>query len=299
MVDYYKVLGVARNSTDDEIKKAYRKLALKWHPDKNQDKKDEAEKKFKEISEAYQVLSDKKKKEIYDKYGAEGLNGAAGSARPSYRRTHRTRTTTNPRRRQRTYWRGPADFGTDFHDDFGSFFHFDFKTPDEVFRDFFGGRDPFAEFFEGMRRASEPANLHDFTYDNHNDTRRGSGTRRPGNSLFQNSFSSGFPGFGFSSSFNSFNDPFGTNDGIQHSFMDSSYDTGGFSSGFTGFSSSSSFSTGTGNVKRTSTTTKIVNGKKITTKKVYDNGKETVEVYEDDNLKSLTVDGVPQLEYER
>ncbi|XP_077979257.1 dnaJ homolog subfamily B member 6-like isoform X6 [Glandiceps talaboti] len=280
MVDYYKVLGVARNSTDDEIKKAYRKLALKWHPDKNQDKKDEAEKKFKEISEAYQVLSDKKKKEIYDKYGAEGLNGAAGSARPSYRRTHRTRTTTNPRRRQRTYWRGPADFGTDFHDDFGSFFHFDFKTPDEVFRDFFGGRDPFAEFFEGMRRASEPANLHDFTYDNHNDTRRGSGTRRPGNSLFQNSFSSGFPGFGFSSSFNSFNDPFGTND-------------------FTGFSSSSSFSTGTGNVKRTSTTTKIVNGKKITTKKVYDNGKETVEVYEDDNLKSLTVDGVPQLEYER
>ncbi|XP_077979258.1 dnaJ homolog subfamily B member 6-like isoform X7 [Glandiceps talaboti] len=266
MVDYYKVLGVARNSTDDEIKKAYRKLALKWHPDKNQDKKDEAEKKFKEISEAYQVLSDKKKKEIYDKYGAEGLNGAAG----------------------------PADFGTDFHDDFGSFFHFDFKTPDEVFRDFFGGRDPFAEFFE--------------------DTRRGSGTRRPGNSLFQNSFSSGFPGFGFSSSFNSFNDPFGTNDlthfssfiggfpnpgGIQHSFMDSSYDTGGFSSGFTGFSSSSSFSTGTGNVKRTSTTTKIVNGKKITTKKVYDNGKETVEVYEDDNLKSLTVDGVPQLEYER
>ncbi|XP_070566643.1 dnaJ homolog subfamily B member 6-like isoform X10 [Ptychodera flava] len=249
MVDYYKVLGISRTATEEEIKKAYRKLALKWHPDKNQDKKDEAEKKFKEISEAYQVLSDKKKKEIYDRYGVEGLNGSTGA----------------------------SDFGAEFHDDFGSFFHFDFKTPDEVFRDFFGGRDPFAEFFEGMRRQSEPANLYGFGYDTNNDTRRGTGHRGSGSSLFQNSFSSGFPGFGFQS-FGSFSDPFASND-------------------FTGFSSSSSFSTGTGNVKRTSTTTKIVNGRKVTTKKIFENGKETVEVYEDDSLKSLTIDGVPQLDY--
>ncbi|CAN7997449.1 unnamed protein product [Ixodes pacificus] len=58
MVDYYTVLSVPRNASTDDIKKAYRKLALKWHPDKNPDKKEEAERRFKEISEAYEVLSD-------------------------------------------------------------------------------------------------------------------------------------------------------------------------------------------------------------------------------------------------
>lgn len=59
-VDYYSVLEVARTSSPGDIKKAYRRLALLWHPDKNMDKKEEAEKKFKEISEAYEVLSDGK-----------------------------------------------------------------------------------------------------------------------------------------------------------------------------------------------------------------------------------------------
>lgn len=58
MVDYYKVLEVNKNSTTADIKKAYRKLALKWHPDKNPDNQDESNRKFKEISEAYEVLSD-------------------------------------------------------------------------------------------------------------------------------------------------------------------------------------------------------------------------------------------------
>lgn len=71
--DYYKILGVPKTAKDDEIKKAYRKLALKWHPDKN--KSPGAEDKFKEISEAYDVLSDKEKREIFDKYGEEGLHG--------------------------------------------------------------------------------------------------------------------------------------------------------------------------------------------------------------------------------
>lgn len=74
-VDYYQVLGVGKSATDAELKKAYRKLAVKWHPDKNPDNQEEATKKFKEISEAYDVLSDPEKKEIYDTYGEEGLKG--------------------------------------------------------------------------------------------------------------------------------------------------------------------------------------------------------------------------------
>lgn len=68
--DYYKILGIAKGASDDDIKKAYRKQALKWHPDKN--KTANAEEKFKEVAEAYEVLSDPKKREIYDQYGEEG-----------------------------------------------------------------------------------------------------------------------------------------------------------------------------------------------------------------------------------
>ena len=69
-MDYYKILGVDRNATKDDIKKAYRKLALKYHPDRNKDNK-EAEDKFKKISEAYAVLSDEQKRKQYDTYGSE------------------------------------------------------------------------------------------------------------------------------------------------------------------------------------------------------------------------------------
>ncbi|XP_076353100.1 dnaJ protein homolog 1-like [Tachypleus tridentatus] len=71
--DYYNILGISKNASEDEVKKAYRKLALKYHPDKN--KSIEAEEKFKAVAEAYEVLSDKKKREIYDQYGEEGLKG--------------------------------------------------------------------------------------------------------------------------------------------------------------------------------------------------------------------------------
>ena len=82
--DYYEVLGVGRNATEQEIKSAYRKMAVKYHPDKHlndtEEQKKEAEEKFKEASEAYSVLSDPDKKARYDQFGFAGVDGAAGGA---------------------------------------------------------------------------------------------------------------------------------------------------------------------------------------------------------------------------
>lgn len=79
MADYYEILQIPRTATKDEIKKAYRKNAVKYHPDKNPGDA-EAEKRFKEISEAYEVLSDDQKKQVYDRYGKDGLSGGFGGA---------------------------------------------------------------------------------------------------------------------------------------------------------------------------------------------------------------------------
>lgn len=73
--DYYEVLGVDKSVSDDELKKAFRKLAKKYHPDANPNNKEEAEKKFKEVNEAYEVLSDKQKRSMYDRFGHSGPNG--------------------------------------------------------------------------------------------------------------------------------------------------------------------------------------------------------------------------------
>ncbi len=80
--DCYDVLGISKNASEDEIKKAYRKLAMKYHPDRNQSDKMAAEK-FKEAKEAYEILSDQKKRSAYDKFGHAGVDpnlGGAGGA---------------------------------------------------------------------------------------------------------------------------------------------------------------------------------------------------------------------------
>lgn len=77
--DYYEILGVGRDASTDEIKKAYRQLAMRYHPDRNDGDKD-AEAKFKEAAEAYEVLKDQEKRSVYDRYGHAGLSGSRGGA---------------------------------------------------------------------------------------------------------------------------------------------------------------------------------------------------------------------------
>ncbi|XP_069838663.1 dnaJ homolog subfamily B member 2 isoform X2 [Dendropsophus ebraccatus] len=207
MGDYYEILGVPRNATQDDIKRAYRKLALKWHPDKNPDNKELAEKKFKDIAEAYEVLSDASKRETYDRYGKAGFSGPEPSR-------------SNPRYQGFTYT---------------------FRSPDEVFREFFGGRDPFSDFFGD-----------DFLFPG----MRSNEMRHTRSAPF---FTEVFPSSRVFSSFSSFgSDGFGV----------------------------------TGNICSVSTTTKIVNGKRITTRRTVENGVERVEVEEDGQLKSIRVNGV-------
>ncbi|XP_067115557.1 dnaJ homolog subfamily B member 1b [Osmerus mordax] len=118
--DYYSVLGIQKSASEDEIKKAYRKQALRYHPDKN--KAPEAEDKFKEIAEAYDVLSDPKKKDIYDRFGEEGLKGGAPSGG------------------------GPGGPGCPGTPNFSYSFQGD---PHAIFAEFFGGRSPFDHLFGG------------------------------------------------------------------------------------------------------------------------------------------------------
>ncbi len=133
--DYYEVLGVNKNSSKEEIKKAYRKLALTYHPDRN--KAAGATEKFKEINEAYEILSNPQKKEAYDQFGHAAFDpryGGAGAAGG------------NPFGGQtRTYRQGPFTYtystsgGSPFEgSDFGGF-----TDPFEIFEQFFGGASPF------------------------------------------------------------------------------------------------------------------------------------------------------------
>lgn len=130
--DYYDVLGVNKSASTDEIKKAYRKQALEWHPDRHKDNKEAAEKRFKEINEAYQILSDPKKKSAYDQYGHSafspggGFGGQAGSRGPFGGASGR--------------W-GPFTYTYTTSGQGGQnpFAGFDFGDPFEIFNQFFGG----------------------------------------------------------------------------------------------------------------------------------------------------------------
>lgn len=159
--DFYQILGVSKNASSDEIKKAYRKLALQYHPDRNKGK--DATEKFKEVTKAYEVLSDSQKKQTYDQFGHAAFEqgaGFGGGQGPFGGQTGRygpfTYTYTNPG--------GPTEF------DFGGF-----SDPFEIFEQFFGGGSPFGarqrrstyslsiDFMEAVRGATKRVTINDKT----------------------------------------------------------------------------------------------------------------------------------------
>src|ERR1700693_3980086 len=93
--DYYAVLGVPKTAAEKDIKSAYRKLAKKWHPDANQDKQKEAEEKFKDIQEAYEVLSDPEKRRKYDVLGSDSGNWQRAAQDATRHRQQRQSATTD------------------------------------------------------------------------------------------------------------------------------------------------------------------------------------------------------------
>ncbi|XP_008940674.1 PREDICTED: dnaJ homolog subfamily B member 8-like [Merops nubicus] len=214
MVNYYKVLGLKKSVSQDDIKKSYHKLALKWHPDKNPNNKVEAENKFKAVTEAYKVLSDPQKRLLYDRSVKE-------SRIP----------------------RGRSDTGGN-NSSFES--PYAFHDLDKIFSEDFGGMDThvpvFWDPFDNIRNNSE---------NGHRTSGRGRSSRL----------------------FSDFMEPFTTWDSFsprKHSTASSAEDTAGQHS-----------------VRAVITTTEVTNGKRITTRKIIENGQERTEVEEDDQLFCL------------
>ncbi|KAL1138110.1 hypothetical protein AAG570_009802, partial [Ranatra chinensis] len=262
---------------------SYRRLALKWHPDKNPDNPEEANRRFKEISEAYEVLSDglsrvflDGKRRLYDQQQRAMRTGSGPrNSRSSFRGFFPSplhRWFFDKKRRMydqygseglRGMSGGPRSRSSfeDIHDFAFPGFSFSFRDPEEVFREFFGGS-PFGGVFGELILilCSVPMR---------NGGRQHSSLHT---SLF-NPF-----GLGFDDMLNSMN---GGGGGGGHTF-----------SSFTSFGGNAGG--GAPVTKRTVTSTKFTNGKQITTKKIMENGKETIMRYENDILKFKTVNGVPQ-----
>lgn len=159
--DYYDILGVSKSASADEIKKAYRKQALEWHPDRHKDNKEEAEKRFKEINEAYQVLSDSQKKSAYDQFGHQAFTPGGGNpfaGGSPFGQTGRAGPFTY------TYYSTNGGQGNPFG-------NFDFGDPFDIFEQFFGGGNPFRQarsvprysltidFIEAVRGVTKEVNI--------------------------------------------------------------------------------------------------------------------------------------------
>lgn len=138
-MDYYKVLGVDNNASTEDVKRAFKKQAKKWHPDKNPNNAEEATRRFKEVSEAYQVLVDEGKRKIYDRDGKEGVGNIKKQRSDQNFNFPRPDDFDYPRTRSKPRYSYKGGF-TESHS-------FMFKDPHQVFRDVFGANDPFEDFF--------------------------------------------------------------------------------------------------------------------------------------------------------
>nr|CDS25695.1 dnaJ subfamily B [Hymenolepis microstoma] len=281
----YKVLGIEPGASEADIKKAYRRLALKWHPDKNSEAdKVEAERKFKEISAAYEILSDKEKRKIYDQFGFAGLKGAyqnstgsAGSRPP-------------PRTSQRTSFGRRNSYSTIFDD---NFFNFVFRDPEEIFREFFDEQLNFIRSFMepsiNIRRSETTRPIVEPSAPRYSHPVKRSNTRfvdkkdripddhkRIFTSFMSNAGSIVNPNDRVRSQ------SFYFSPSSQNVAVQSRASTFTFGSGIGNTPSKGTFR---------STSTKFLDGKCVTTRRVIQDGVETVTVEEDGVIKSKTVNG--------
>lgn len=252
--DYYAILGVNKSASPEDIKKAYRRLALKWHPDKNPDQKAQSEHQFKLISEAYEVLSDPKKRKIFDRYGKRGLSesvhpGASNHTMPD------------------AFMFAP--------------FHFSFRDPMDLFREVFGGTSLDSLFsFDSplnMGQVHMPAHAH-----RSNSHRTAS---RQSRSPYHNArYGAAHLGRGPSSELAQFN-----SDSFFSPFM---FDPFGMGLGHAS-SSSTSFSFGggpsQGAFRSVSSSTRVINGKVTRVTRVVENGVETVTEESDGQVTTRTI----------
>lgn len=157
--DYYQILGVSKSASQDEIKKAYRKLALQYHPDKNKTK--EAEDKFKEINHAYEILSNPQKRQQYDQFGKAAFEGGGAAGGP-FGGGFNPFGGASGRQGPFTYTYTTGGDGAGF--DFGGF-----SDPFEIFEQFFGGGAPFGrrkpayslsiDFMEAIKGTQKKVNI--------------------------------------------------------------------------------------------------------------------------------------------
>lgn len=258
--DYYEVLYVRRDATADEIKKSYRRLALKWHPDKNPDNKAAAEHQFKILGEAYEVLSDPAKRKIYDRHGKSGLvNGGAAS-------------------------NGPDVVYAEGFDPFSMFmpFGFHFRDPMDIFREVFEGAGLESLLFPHMSTGMHPSHNRSHRSSGHRNSGRHAGSpyhhphpsahsHRSPHTRSDIAIPSANPIFG-GGIFDLFGggsmlQPFGVFDvpAMGHSFSSSSSSFFGGAAGGGG-----------GGFRSVSTSSRTVNGKTVRVTKVIENGTETI-----------------------